>query len=702
MIYSFVVDNDPKFHLQAYYLLLTLTHLGKVSCHDIILHYAGTIPMNFKKTIEKRFPVRIREVTKHDHPYCNKILQLDSLAGENEDIVLLDCDTVIVRPVRWPNIDSIAAKRVDVATPPESFMNEIFKRAGLPITWAKSDCLPGQEGMNTPWNNLNGGVYFFKKNIIRKIYHSWKKWAEFCIENKKLFGKYSMHVDQVAFALSITELGLPVHLLERKFNFPTHLSLPSDYDCDPYILHYHWKLDDQQLIIKTGKSLVDSRIDQVNDCIVEERKGRFNNRIFWDFRYAFNASLGAGIGSRGVVLAAKRDILQRLINAGNYKVILDIGCGDIETTCKLSGCFNYIGIDTSSEALKIAKEKRPDWKFYECSQFISEIRDECCNLSICIDVLIHQPTKADYDAIVKLMCSVTNNTLIVAAYDEQPAFTSSITYYYEPISTSLKKSGLFAEVFTVGRYQDISVVVAKKTADKRHIRDISPEHVNDVVGWTRSPLILRELIDFSRTRIGFFPDHTPRAVEYAWIVNECISMPDKRIVIDAGAGVSCLPLYLSNIGKEVITVDNSPSIRKLKERAVWSEWGFLDYSVLDSRIRSFNEPFESASIEKKADVIYSVSVIEHLTTKARKAWLSRMKALLNMDGRILLTVDLLPPTDELWPLAEGKVVESNHGTFRTLIEEMGREGITIDYAEILRSIPGTRVDIGLISGRLMQ
>lgn len=699
MKYSFVVDNHPKFHLQAYYLLTTLTKLGNINPEQITVHYAGEIPDRFQKIISERFNLEIRQVDKLNHPYCNKIQQLKTFEAVDQDVVLLDCDTVVTRPVCWPQIGSVAAKRVDTATPPPSVMIPLYQAASLPLNWTQSDCLNGNEGRETTLHNYNGGVYYFKADVIAPVYQSWKKWADFCLDRIDLFGKYAIHIDQVAFALSMTELNLDVLPLKREFNFPTHLNLPLEFDCSPNILHYHWMLDDQQLLKYTGLPMVDSTIMQVNNCIIDDRKCSFNNQIFWDFRYATDSQRGSGVGSRGIVLEVKYDILQRLIDAGNYRSVLDIGCGDLETTRRLKGNFKYLGLDTSVEALKLAANKRSDWQFQEISAFESADIPKSFNLVLCLDVLIHQSSRADYDRLIQFISMLTNDTLVVAGYDDSPVFTSSLTYYYEAISKSVIKTEAFSEVFTVGRYRDVSVIVAKKKPARSHLRDMSPEHVNDVVGWTRSPMVFRELLDFSRNYIGFFPDHTPRAIEYTWIVNELNAMNKQQVVLDVGAGVSCLPLFLALRGNEVITVDQSPYIRTIEQRQQWNEWGFLDYSQFHSHIQSINAPFEEAEINRSIDVIYSVSVIEHLLTVNRKIWLKRMHSLLKPGGRILLTVDLMAPGDELWVFAEGKIVEQNHGTFRTLFKEIEDEGFCVDNAQILQAIPGTRVNIAMISAR---
>jgi len=295
--------------------------------------------------------------------------------------------------------------------------------------------------------------------------------------------------------------------------------------------------------------------------------------------------------------------------------------------------------------------------------------------------------------------NVTDDTLIVAGYDDEPAFTSSLTHYYEPLSHSLVKCGIFSELFTVARYRDVSIIVAKRRPMQVHARDMAPATVRDLVGWTRDPMRFRELLDLSRRQLGFFPAHSPRALEYTWVARQIALLPGRQTLVDAGAGITCLPLYLAGARHRVITVDHSVLVRRLEDRAEWNEWGFIDYALLDPRIRSLNTPFEMLNLPEQVDLVYSVSVIEHLPTHVRRAWLGRMAMLLRPGGHVLLTVDLLPPGEDLWPFAEGRIVEDDHGSLTDMSREMKMVGLNIDSIEIVRALPGTRVDIVLIVAR---
>jgi 2-polyprenyl-3-methyl-5-hydroxy-6-metoxy-1,4-benzoquinol methylase len=353
-------------------------------------------------------------------------------------------------------------------------------------------------------------------------------------------------------------------------------------------------------------------------------------------------------------------------------------------------------VDVSIEALEIARQKRPDWTF-AAPYTLSD--DGTFDLVLCLDVLIHQPSREAYDAEIRALCRRTGSTLVVAGYDEAPVFTSSLTFFHEPLSASLRRLGHFAEAFAVARYRDVTVVVAKQPTADLHPRDMGSSLVRDVVGWTRDPLRFRELLDRSRRQLGFFPAHSPRAVEYTWIAGRVASCPWVERVVDAGAGVSALPLHLAAAGYRVLTVDHSPLVRSLADQASWNEWGFLDYAAVDPRIVSRHEPFETLALHEPADIIYSVSVIEHLATPVRQAWLRRAAALLRPGGHLLLTVDLAAPGEDLWPFAEGRVVEADHGSLTDLCGEAAAAGLTVDSVEIVRALPATRVDVALIAAR---
>ena len=179
---------------------------------------------------------------------------------------------------------------------------------------------------------------------------------------------------------------------------------------------------------------------------------------------------------------------------------------------------------------------------------------------------------------------LAKDTLIVAAYDTEPAFVSSITFYYEPISKTLAECGDFTELSIVGKYRDISVAVARKRLPSGHAHGLPAADFNLMSMVTDYPLTLRSVVDEARSKLGFFPAHNARAFEYPWILENLSRDLKGQVLLDVGAGVNPVPLMLANRGAKVFTLDPHREERNLSQRASWNEWGFLDYSQLNRGI----------------------------------------------------------------------------------------------------------------------
>lgn len=231
-----------------------------------------------------------------------------------------------------------------------------------------------------------------------------------------------------------------------------------------------------------------------------------------------------------------------------------------------------------------------------------------------------------------------------------------------------------------------------------HPRDIADDDIERLSARIANPQVLRAIVQKSRERLGFFPAHNPRVLEYPWIVaNLPQSLKGVRI-LDVGAGVNALPFMLADRGASVTTVDNHPLIRSDATHDEWNEWGFLDYGRIDQRIVSLHVAYEDCDIEHAQDAIFSVSVIEHLPRVVREKWLLKFASQIKARGTLLLTVDLVPGTEQLWNRSEGKVVEEPevHGDLTSLLKDIAQAGFEIVAARTERAIPDSVVDIGLI------
>ena len=97
------------------------------------------------------------------------------------------------------------------------------------------------------------------------------------------------------------------------------------------------------------------------------------------------------------MLARKQALLTPVLRQFAAAPVVDIGCGDIETL-RPAQLKNVTGFDVSAQAVKLAREKRPDWTFVEGGA--DAVPPGGAALALCLDVSIHQPTREDYHALV--------------------------------------------------------------------------------------------------------------------------------------------------------------------------------------------------------------------------------------------------------------------------------------------------------------
>ena len=158
---------------------------------------------------------------------------------------------------------------------------------------------------------------------------------------------------------------------------------------------------------------------------------------------------------------------------------------------------------------------------------------------------------------------------------------------------------------------------------------------------------------------------------------------------------------LADRGHQVLTVDPHSIIRNLEDKATWTEWGFLDYAQIDSRVASLNVPYQDVPDERQFDAVVSVSVVEHLPREIRIQCIRKAYRQLRPGGTLLLTVDTEPFSKQLWNYSEGILVDeaSVHGTVEGLISEVAEAGFTIELIESLDRVPLARVGMARIKAR---
>lgn len=281
---------------QAFIWVNCLKRLQNINPADIFVHITpGRSQFRDWLSSEK---VKIVEVGRFDsrNAHCNKIQQLASFCQTTYDqIVFMDCDTAWVGKESLPRGQPVSARIVDYANPPAPVLLKIFVSAGFgspdwwPVVFPQ---VPDRE--LTDVNNCNGGLYIFAGDFVADLEPSWRRWALWCLDNSHLFESWSLHADQVSFALAMRELNAKVCHLPLAWNYPTHIvpvaKLP---DISPQIIHYHREMTDHLTLKTIGIPRVDNAINKLNGSI-----GNFigENPLAADLRFNVDP-----IGSRGSV-----------------------------------------------------------------------------------------------------------------------------------------------------------------------------------------------------------------------------------------------------------------------------------------------------------------------------------------------------------------------------------------------------------------
>jgi flagellar assembly factor FliW/2-polyprenyl-3-methyl-5-hydroxy-6-metoxy-1,4-benzoquinol methylase len=694
--YSCVVDQDPTLAAQCFIWVNCLLEIQQVPPENIFVHHPDIANADFAAWLKSR-RVNLVKIKPFDarSPHCNKLQQLKTfIKGEFDRVILMDCDTAWVGNAPFPSVGPAAGKIVTNANPPESILARIFHEAGVgEPNWVPVTFQRGPDLQFSDRNNLNGGLYVLAGSLVPQIDAAWRRWADWCLDHRHLFGSYGIHVDQVSFALALRELGIWADLLPNEWNFSIHVPAAELSDLTPQIIHYHRQIGAHFKIKLVGLPKPDQAISALNERIEGFLGRHFVNSVFWDLRYRIDPNLGSGVGSRGDCLVDKRQWLEYALETFANKKVVDIGCGDLEVIRTLP-LKNYVGLDVSQEALALARPKRPDWRFTHIAA------DEPALLKgdavVCLDVLIHQRREDEFNALIQRLANAAGERLIVSGFNE-PQSSAGICSFHRPIVAALEETGLFSEISVIGKYRDLSLVVADKrrAGFAAHPNDMSAADFNEASRLSKRADLLRLLADLSRETFGFYTRHFPRTIEYPWVAEKLEWLRPGQRVLDLGAGLNPLPLFLARRGIRVDTLDSHPVKRVPPADSTWNEWGFYDYAQVHSNLRSHQLDAAAFEPDSPLDVVYSVSVIEHMPRATWEAVLGRCRSWLAGNGRLLLTIDLIPGTDSLWNYSEGQVVEpvEVHGNVTDFVNCLRSLGFRVTETFTQRQVPKSRTDL---------
>jgi hypothetical protein len=456
-VFSFVVDADPKYVFQGFHLARSLiTHTTTLKKRI----FAQVTPEVDARTRSMfcELGCEVYQLERFgDGRYCNKLNQFEALRGlEYRYALLMDADMLVLRPLgKLLTGLRLRGRVVGEARPSRAALEALAQASGLatlprPVV---TDCTDG----DTLEGNLNGGLYVIPRDLVEAMETAWKRWTTWLLERSELLARegHAHHVDQVGLWLAIHHEALPWEVLPANWNYnPAKLHRSYDPTLPISIMHYHGTLN-------TGGQIDLPDAPEFNRNVIAAANAQiaasFDNRIFWDLRYRYFPERGSGLGSRAENIDYKRRLLleQGIEDASG---VLDVGCGDLEILRPLS-LKGYFGIDQSPEAVRIAAAAKTDWQLAIMDILADYDRIPTKPFVICLEVLIHQKTLAQYRGLLRAVASKCEETLIISGFSTKIEMSSDAPsiFYHEPLAESLAALGLFSSIREIGRHTSVTI-----------------------------------------------------------------------------------------------------------------------------------------------------------------------------------------------------------------------------------------------------
>lgn len=277
MIYSCVVEPQPKYVRQLRIWATTLCTLGGAAPGDLFVHVLDGDRFDEVAAFLSARAIPFAPMERFgDGRYCNKVAQLRSpQLRERAYAALCDTDVAFAAPLDpWLGLGRAAAKPVDGPNPPLELLERLYRRAGFDRFPEHVRC--SNSPQLTFAGNCNGGLYLLRSDLIAELAPRWEKWTLWALAQTELLGRHVTHADQLGFGLAMWELGEPVAALPAAANFPLHFGLHR-YDSPvepPALLHFHDRVGVDGRLKTLGIPAVDARVRAVNDALDADERER--------------------------------------------------------------------------------------------------------------------------------------------------------------------------------------------------------------------------------------------------------------------------------------------------------------------------------------------------------------------------------------------------------------------------------------------
>ncbi len=137
--------------------------------------------------------------------------------------------------------------------------------------------------------------------------------------------------------------------------------------------------------------------------------------LYWELRYSKGGNSGAG--SYNHLAKWKADIINHFISENGIESVIELGCGD-GNQLSLINCKKYIGLDVSSTAISLCKNKfqadtTKSFFLFNPLYFVDNHKLFNAELALSLDVIYHLVEDEIFHAYMQALFSVANKFVII-------------------------------------------------------------------------------------------------------------------------------------------------------------------------------------------------------------------------------------------------------------------------------------------------
>jgi len=367
LVIGCVTEPIPKYLQQASRLLLSLRWLGgSVSDVPFVLCTTGKLSAETESFFKKHgATIVLIERFSQEHGPSNKIRFFElSLLDEWDQILLLDCDTVIVQdPSQFLYTTGLSAKIADAPTVTSSQFQDLFPVFELDMPL--EDYVHDVDGSKCI-SYFNSGVILLNKAWREKFVNAWSYYNNAVIKKWDVLNINKFFTDQVSLTLAVNAISIPLSPLHSAMNLGCHFPAkryPNEfYDIDPIIIHYHGLFDENGYIKKSVLDQTNLRIDSFNSRLRAEKM-------------SMPALSSIGLGARRTM--GEPSIPKVVVGSGwwcdNEESEWHIGCNATRSIPFFTLWFNQVVKCLSPHKIVVTDSHsplKPDYNAYDLIQWI--------------------------------------------------------------------------------------------------------------------------------------------------------------------------------------------------------------------------------------------------------------------------------------------------------------------------------------------